>query len=158
MTLNLEHSPLHSIPKCIWFAAVESSVLVLRLINHCTFFVPYATRDSVTGIVTRLRTVRSVTGPAIFRNVHCGSGAQPAVCLMWTGGSFPRSKADGAPSWPLSSIVQVKNSGAVFPLPLYAHFACAGTLCVPFSLPKTCWPKRGHPRGFYVLVSWIHPF
>jgi len=83
--------------------------------------------DSVTGIVTRLQTVRSVTRPAILRNVHGVSGAEPAVCLMGTGGSFPRSKADGAPSWPLSSIVQVKYSGAVFPPPLYAHFACAGT-------------------------------
>jgi len=46
---------------------------------------------------------------------------------MGTGGSFPSSKADGAPSGPLSFIVQVKNSGAVFPLPMYAHFACAGT-------------------------------
>lgn len=80
-------------------------------------------RDSVTGIVTRLRTVRSVARPAIFRTVHGGSEAQPAVFLMGTGGSFSRSKADGALSWPLSSIVQVQNSGAVFPVPLYAFFA-----------------------------------
>jgi len=43
MTLNLEHLPLHSITKCIWFAAVECTVLVLH------FFAPYATLDSVTG-------------------------------------------------------------------------------------------------------------
>jgi len=65
----------------------------------------------LSSIVTWLRAgrqgVRFLAGVGIFsfRNqVQTGSGAHPASYSIYTCGSFPRGKAFGAWSWPLTSI------------------------------------------------------
>jgi hypothetical protein len=81
--------------------------IVKALFNGSTW------RDSSVGIVTRLRAGRSddrVWFPAgagnfSFRHrVETGFGTHPASYPIGTGGSFPRGKAVGALSWPLTSI------------------------------------------------------
>jgi len=78
--------------------------------------------------------------------VHTGSGTHPASCPVDTRGSFPRSKAAGAWSWPLNFylVPRSRMRGATPPLPHYAFMVCC-------SVKKS----QGQPFTFYAFVIFL---
>jgi hypothetical protein len=78
---------------------------------------------------------------SLHHRVQNGSGAHPASYQMGTGDSFPRDKAAGAWSWPLTSSAEVKEW-----MELYLHSP---------NTPSWRGAQLKHRDNFTFLPSWL---